>query len=62
MKVTFKEGDKTLIPGGHLLTVPGTGDIITDPAGLSYLVTSVVHQNVFNSPGEHEITVNVEQQ
>ncbi|NSL65369.1 hypothetical protein [Bacillus toyonensis] len=52
--------ERSLIPN-NLLTVPATGDIIEDPApgGEKYKVDSVVHQNVFNSPGEHSITVNL---
>ncbi|MBG9535678.1 MULTISPECIES: hypothetical protein [Bacillus] len=64
MRVQFihKENEEVrkLIPN-NLLTVPATGDIIEDPApgGEKYKVESVVHQNVFNSPGEHSITVNL---
>ncbi|MES9692001.1 hypothetical protein ABWK39_10885 [Bacillus toyonensis] len=64
MRVQFihKENgrERNLIPG-NLLTVPATGDIIEDPGpgGEKFKVESVVHQNVFNDPGEHSITVNL---
>lgn len=64
MNVTFKDGDRTMLSSGRLISIPGTGDIITDegPGGLTFVVKSVVHHNVFNEPGEHEIIVNIEQQ
>ncbi|ARV91351.1 hypothetical protein BK727_07560 [Bacillus thuringiensis serovar roskildiensis] len=45
----------------NLFAVSSTGDIIEDPGsgGEKFKVESVTHQNVFNSPGEHPITVNL---
>ena len=65
MNVTFKDGQRTtLVSQDKLISIPGTGDTIADPGpgGETFLVKSVVHHNVFNSPGEHEITVNLEKQ
>lgn len=46
----------------NLLTVPGTGDIIEDPQGAyRFKVHSVTHHNIFNEPGEHNITVRMVQ-
>lgn len=65
MFVSFKsieDGQEiTLSHNGTLKTVPGTGDIITDEAtgGYTYLVESVIHYNVFNSPGEHSVIVHL---
>ncbi|WP_198300417.1 hypothetical protein [Bacillus thuringiensis] len=44
-----------------MFAVSSTGDIIEDPGsgGEKFKVESVTHQNVFNSPGEHPITVNL---
>jgi hypothetical protein len=59
--VTIENGKEQTILHNNLLTVPGTGDIIEDPVpgGEKFKVESVVHQNVFNDPGEHSIIVNL---
>lgn len=57
--VLFKNGVEQTLLSNPLLTIPGTGDIIEDPGpgGSKYRVESVIHQNVFNSPGEHSVVV-----
>ncbi|PFV82351.1 hypothetical protein [Bacillus thuringiensis] len=58
--ISVEDGVEKRLISTKYLTVPGTGDIIEDPAGgYKYKVESVVHQNVFNDPGEHTVTVNL---
>lgn len=50
--------EKLHIVSNNLLTLPGTGDVIEDPSGHDrFKVQSVTHQNIFNSPGEHSVTI-----
>jgi hypothetical protein len=59
--IAVENGVKQEFIYNNLLSVPGTGDIIEDPApgGQKFKVESVVHKNVFNDPGEHSIVVNL---
>ncbi|WP_212936750.1 hypothetical protein [Bacillus hominis] len=59
--IHIKNGEEQTLLPNNLLTIPGTGDIIESPVpgGDIYKVESVVHQNIFNSPGEHSIVVNL---
>ncbi|MED1557538.1 hypothetical protein [Bacillus paramycoides] len=59
--VYIEDGREQHLIHNNLIAVPGTGDIIEDPApnGEKFKVESVVHQNVFNDPGEHSIIVNL---
>jgi hypothetical protein len=62
--VVFKlveDGKESILASNQLITIPGTGDYITDegPGGITYLVESVYHHDVFNSPGQHSVVVNL---
>lgn len=62
--VLVKDGKEDyLITNQALISIPGTGDIIDDPApGEGKLrVESVVHRNVLSSSGEHKVIVTLKE-
>ena len=54
--------EKLQVVNKQLVTIPGTGDIIRDPVVSSeiFKVKYVEHSNVFGSPGDHTVTVYLE--
>ncbi|RWS44109.1 hypothetical protein EKA14_10280 [Bacillus mycoides] len=61
VRINVVEDEDEMLFYSNLETVPGTGDIVEGHAssGEKYKVESVIHQNIFNSAGEHIITINL---